>query len=118
LSILHLVSSPFVKLVFDTFQLGHERDIADRIPQIVDRIGIVHLADSRRPPCREANRCRLGDGRVPLDAILAALTSSGYDGYCDVKLMGEEIEAADYVDLLHHSKHAFERLCESALAGR
>jgi sugar phosphate isomerase/epimerase len=118
LEILGLVRSPFVKLVFDTFQLGHERDIADRIPDIVERIAIVHLADSRRPPCREANRCRLGDGRVPLEAILAALASSGYDGFCDVKLMGEEIEAADYVDLLQHSKQAFERLCEFALAGR
>jgi sugar phosphate isomerase/epimerase len=118
LEILDLVASPFVKLVFDTFQLGHERDIVKRLTKIVDRIAIVHLADSRRPPCVEANRCRLGDGRVPLEAILSALASAGYDGYCDVELMGEEIEAADYVDLLHHSKQTFERLCELALAGR
>ena len=118
LEILDLVPSPYVKLVFDTFQLGHERDVAARLADIVDRIAIVHLADSRRPPCVEANRCRLGDGRVPLEAILSTLAAAGYEGYCDVELMGEEIESSDYVDLLHHSKQAFERLCESSLAGR
>jgi sugar phosphate isomerase/epimerase len=118
LGILDHVRSPYVKLVFDTFQLGHERGVVQRLPGIVDRIAIVHLADSRRPPCIEANRCRLGDGQVPLEAIVSALATAGYEGYCDVELMGEEIEAGDYLDLLDHSKHVFERLCESALAGK
>jgi sugar phosphate isomerase/epimerase len=118
LEVLDQVRSPYVRLVFDTFQLGYEPDIVERLPGIVDRIAIVHLADSRRPPCVEANRCRLGDGQVPLEAIVSALATAGYEGYCDVELMGEEIEATDYVELLAHSKQAFERLCESAMAGR
>ena len=59
-------------------------------------VAIVQLGDARRPPDGEQNRCRLGEGVVPLAEIVAALKAGGYDGYYDVELLGEEMETADY----------------------
>ena len=47
---------------------------------------------------------------VPLAEIVAALKAGGYNGYYDVELLGEELEAADYPSLLRHAKEAFEAL--------
>ncbi len=77
---------------------------------MVGQTAIVLLGDSRQPPDREQNRCRLGEGTLPLKEIIGRLTDAGYDGYFDVELMGEELEAADYRELLEHSRDTFQRL--------
>lgn len=110
LALIDAAESPRVKLAFDTYQLGLEPGIVERIPQIASRIAVVHLGDSKQQPDGESNRCRLGDGAIPLKQLVAALESSGYTGFYDVELMGEEIESADYRDLLEHSRHAFEQI--------
>ena len=74
----------------------------------------MQLADSKAPPAREPNRCRLGEGQLPLASILRALGQAGYQGNYEVELMGEEIEASDYRDLLTHSQEAFGRLGTAA----
>ena len=79
----------------------------DRIPQFADRIAVVHLGDGRTAPEVEQNRCRLGEGSLPLRELIAVLTAAGFDGDYDVELMGEEIEASNYHDLLFQSKQAF-----------
>jgi sugar phosphate isomerase/epimerase len=68
------------------------------------------LGDARQPPAGEQNRCRLGEGMIPVGRIVAALKAAGYDGYYDVELLGEEIETYDYEALLAHAKVAFETL--------
>jgi sugar phosphate isomerase/epimerase len=113
LDLLHTVASPHVKMVFDTYHLGLHDGLVQRIPEIVPHIAIVQLGDARRPPDAEQNRCRLGEGIVPLAEIAAALDAAGYDGYYDVELLGEEIEADDYRSLLEHAKDAFARLVGS-----
>ncbi len=110
LSLIDAAESKRVKLAFDTFHLGLEPDIVQRIPSLAQRIAVVHLGDSKQQPDGENNRCRLGEGTIPLAEIVAALQESGYDGFYDVELMGEEIEAVDYRDLLEHSRLAFERI--------
>lgn len=116
LEMLDAVDQPCVKLVFDTYHLGHEPEFIGRIPDLAERIAVVHLGDSRQPPDGEQNRCRLGDGKLPLKEIIAALTSAGYEGYFDVELLGEEIETSDYQDVLEHSLRAFADLapCQPA----
>jgi sugar phosphate isomerase/epimerase len=104
------IKSPRLRLAFDTYHLGFEAGVADRLDEIAKRIAIVHLGDGRDPPDREQNRCRLGEGAVPLREIVAALTAAGYDGYFDVELMGEEFESSDYAALVEHSKQAFAQL--------
>lgn len=104
------VASPQVKMVLDTYHLGQEGGLADRLAAIVPQVAIVQLGDARRPPVGEQNRCRLGEGVVPLVEIIAALKAAGYDGYYDVELLGEELETADYPSLLRHAKEAFAKL--------
>lgn len=99
-----------LKLAFDTYHLGFDPDISHRIAEFADLIAIVHLGDGKEPPRDDPNRCRLGDGIVPLKEIVAALSSAGYDGYYDVELIGEEIESIEYPDLLEHAKQMFTQL--------
>ena len=100
-------------MVLDTYHLGQDGGLLDRIAGIVPQMALVQLGDARRPPDGEQNRCRLGEGVVPLGEIVAALKAGGYDGYYDVELLGEEIEPADYRSLLEHAKEAFGTLVGS-----
>ena len=124
LALLDKVGSPQVKMVLDTYHFGFDADgsesggstaggstgIIELIPRIVPHLALVQLADGKQPPRGDQNRCRLGDGIVPLGPIVEALASAGYDGYYDVELHGEELEHVDYQALLKHSKTACEEL--------
>jgi sugar phosphate isomerase/epimerase len=110
LELLQSVGSPQVKMVFDTYHLGQDRAVIGRIAELAGKVAIVQLGDSRKPPTAEQNRCRLGEGCVPLREIVDALQASGYDGFYDVELLGEEIETLGYPSLLVHAQEAFDRL--------
>jgi len=110
LGIIDAIDCPQVKLVLDTYHLGQDPGLVERIPQIASQIALVQLGDATRPPQGEQNRCRLGDGGVPLRQIVCALQAAGYDGFFDVELIGEDIEALDYRSLLTHAKEAFAEL--------
>jgi sugar phosphate isomerase/epimerase len=99
-----------VRLVFDTYHLAQQRGVLEFLPKIAPRIAIVQLGDAKCPPCGEQNRCRLGDGCLPLRDIITTLIELGYSGYFDVELMGEEIESSDYHELLAQSQLAFNKL--------
>ena len=113
LDLLHTAASPQVKMALDTYHLGLQPDLPGRIAEIVPQVAIVQLGDARQPPNGEQNRCRLGEGVVPLAEIIAALKAGGYDGYYDVELLGEEVEADDYRALLEHAKEAYRELVGS-----
>lgn len=110
--IIESVSSPRLRLVFDTCHLGWSPKVVEMIPHVAGRIALVQLGDMRSPPSGEQNRCRLGDGVLPLPEIVAALKSAGYDGCYDVELLGEELEGYAYTALLKHSRQWYERYVE------
>ena len=110
LDVIDAVGSPHVRLVFDTYHLGQESGMVERVPQLAPRVALVQLGDARTALTAEQDRCRLGEGAVPLGPIVAAFAAAGYDGYYDVELLGEEFETADYGELLTHIKDAFARL--------
>jgi sugar phosphate isomerase/epimerase len=99
-----------LKLVFDTYHLGFEPRMALRVPDFANRIGIVHLGDGKQTPDGDQNRCRLGEGVVPLTDLVGALRAAGYNGYYDVELIGLDIEPSQYRELLEHAKQTFARL--------
>jgi len=110
LALIGRVESPQVKLAFDTYHLGCEPGLIDRLPALARDVAIVHLGDGRAEPNGEQNRCALGQGRVPLAEIIAALHRGGYAGYYDIEIIGEEVEGADYAGLLQECKSACDRL--------
>ncbi len=113
LEMIHQAASRQVKIVLDTYHLGLDPGLVGRIAEIAPHIAIVQLGDARQPPNGEQNRCRLGEGLVPLHEIVAALKSAGYDGFYDVELLGEDLETTEYQSLLDHAKKAFASLvCE------
>ncbi len=106
--------SPWVRLALDTYHFGDDAAVKSRIEQYASKIAIVHLGDGNCPPEREQNRLPLGEGVLPLREIISALNSAGYRGYYDVELMGEEIEVADYRQLLRQSREAFDAILPAA----
>src|SRR5262249_6003565 len=94
-------------IALDTYYWGHQPLLLERIPQLVPRLALVQLGDSRQPPCREPNRCQLGDGTIPLQEIVQRLITAGYGGFFEVELLGEDIEATDYRDVLARSVRMF-----------
>jgi sugar phosphate isomerase/epimerase len=110
LEIIDGVGRPHVKLLLDTYHLGQDSDLVERIPHITAEVALVQLGDGKGPPQGEQNRCRLGHGIVPLKDIVGGLKSAGYDGFYDVELMGQDVESIDYYDLLAHAKEAFAEL--------
>ena len=112
-ALIEQVGSPCLKLAFDTYHLGHDSRIVERIGGIARHIGIVHLGDGTAHPDREQNRRCLGEGTLPLACIVRALKSAGYNGYYDVELIGEDIERRDYRQLLIDAKAAYCRMVDS-----
>jgi sugar phosphate isomerase/epimerase len=99
--------SPALRIALDTYHWGHDSTLIGRLGALTPHLAVVQLGDGREPPCGESNRCRLGDGVIPLSSIIAALAAAGYDGDYEVELMGEEIEAADYGEIIECSKRKF-----------
>ncbi len=106
--LIHAVDHPCLRLALDTYYFGHDANI-ERLAELAPDLAFVQLGDGRNPPDGEQDRCPLGDGKVPLGEIVRALRAGGYDGYFDIKLMGQEIETADYNELLRH--------CRAQIAG-
>lgn len=105
-SLLEQFDHPQLKFAFDTYHFGADDAVMKRLTQWVPYLGLVHLGDARRLPDGDQNRCPLGAGIIPLPQIVARLDAAGYDGYLDIKLMGQEIETANYDDLLRQSREA------------
>lgn len=81
-------------LVLDTFHFyrgGSTLEMLERVPG--SRLLLVQVADAADIPRRElANRHRVypGEGAVPLEPILAALSEKGYRGYYSLELQNED----------------------------
>ena len=103
LELVRRIDHPALGLVLDTYHWAHLAELEVLLPELVEYLALVHLADSRTFPSAEQQRCPLGRGRRPLSRVVFRLEELGYQGWYDIKLMGEEIEALDYHQLLAES---------------
>jgi sugar phosphate isomerase/epimerase len=110
LELLQACNSPRLKLALDTYHLGHDGGLLQRLEEVAPHVAVVQLGDARHEPRGEPSRCRLGEGMLPLGRFVATLLSAGFDGFFEVELMGEEIEADNYQELLDHSRQTFDEL--------
>src|SRR5581483_2227836 len=95
--------SPALGIALDVYHWGHRPEFLERLPRLAPRLALGQLGDGREPPTSEPNRCQLGDGTIPLRQIVRELIAAGYNGDFEIELMGEEIEAADYREVLARS---------------
>jgi sugar phosphate isomerase/epimerase len=107
-------STPYLKLALDTYHFPWNETERNVLSDVAQHIGVVYLADRREPPSIDHDRCPLGRGELPLADILATLIEAGYAGPFDVRLMGTEIQQADYGSLLAQSQRAFAELLQAA----
>lgn len=108
--LLEELGSEHVQIVLDTYHLFQDGDFPDDLPRLISRTALVQLGDARQSPAGEQNRCRLGEGNIPLRNIVGTLHQQGYRGAYEIELLGEDVEADDYQTLLSHSKQVFDRL--------
>jgi sugar phosphate isomerase/epimerase len=81
--------------------------VVARLADLAPHLALVQLGDGRQPRGGEPNRLPLGEGELPLQGIVSALAAADYDGFFELELMGEEIEAADYREILRRSARTF-----------
>jgi sugar phosphate isomerase/epimerase len=114
LALIGELASPHLKVALDTYQFGWEPSVLESLSSWAPHIAIVQLGDTREMPQAEPSRCRLGEGIVPLAKMLEQLACAGYAGYFEVKLLGEDVEAYSYDELVAHSKQTLDSWSRSA----
>jgi len=97
------VGSDQLGLVLDTYHLGFDEEMSRMLPDIIAYLNLVQLGDAKHSPLGEMNRCLLGEGNVPIHAILDTLAAGGYDGWIEVELLGADVERFEYETVLDHS---------------
>lgn len=110
LALIENINSPNLKLVFDTYHFGHDRAILSNLRELVPHIALVQLGDRKVPHSVDQQRCRLGEGIVPLRKIVAGLREAGYNGDFDIELAGVGFGSSGYHDLLAECRCAFEAM--------
>lgn len=118
LDLLQAFDCPQLKLAFDVYHLCQDRSILEQLTELVPWIALVQLGDSKQVPRGEQNRCRLGEGQLPLREIIDALLDGEYRGFFDVELLGEDLECSDYGELIAHTQRAFAQLTGSVPSER
>ncbi len=74
-----------------------------RIPGIAEKIAVVQLSDTRQTPRCDNDRLPPGKGILPIAEIVAALETSGYDGYYEVDVWSRDLWKSPDRDLLQRS---------------
>ncbi|MBL6725658.1 sugar phosphate isomerase/epimerase [Rubripirellula sp.] len=113
LEIIEIVGSPQLGIALDTYHLGLDPEVLPWLPDIIPHLHLVQLGDARHSPLGEMNRCLLGNGSVPLQHILRVLLEYNYEGPLEVELIGEDVEALSYEQLLEHTRCFIEQTAGS-----
>ena len=113
-------AGPQVKVAFDVYHMWNEPGLLSRIPELVPNIAIVQLCDASAGGCDD-RRLMLGDGEIPLSAIVQAFDEAGYAGYYELAAWSRPLWRTDYCELLRECRARFDMLCRrpvpAALAG-
>ena len=100
LDIIAEINNPNVGIVFDSYHMAHDPNVIYWLPELVPRIRLVQMGDSKATPMGEQNRCMLGEGSLPLHEIVQTLEANNYNGVYEIELLGEDIEHIEYHDIL------------------
>ena len=96
--------SPWLRLLLDLYHLAPHPQISELLTDLAPLTSLVQLGDCRGVAMGEHNRCRLGEGTVPVAEMVQVLKQAGYAGDFELELLGEDVEAKCYRQLLRESK--------------
>ncbi len=108
--LLDKVERTSLRVVLDTYHLGQESTLLSKIETLAPQLALIHLGDACRPAGCEQDRCRLGQGIVPLREIVGCLQAHGYDGFYEVELLGQQVEQYEYADLIRDAFAAMQEI--------
>jgi sugar phosphate isomerase/epimerase len=111
LEMLDEVDRPNVGMVLDTFHLGHDRELVERIPEFTDRVSIVQLCDSVAHPKSVYDRCLPGEGVLPLREVVNALLENDYRGCFDLQIWSEQLWSQPIDVTLRETRESLLQLC-------
>jgi sugar phosphate isomerase/epimerase len=97
--------------VLDVWHSGWERRLLETIAaDAARRIHAVQLSDYKAVTMRTLDRALLGDGILPLRAIVRALERGGYRGWYEIEIVSDDVDSMGYERALLHTRDAFARL--------
>jgi sugar phosphate isomerase/epimerase len=99
------------RIAFDVYHLWQEPRLLERIPEVAPHVAVVQISDSQGAPGSPYERCRPGDGRIPLTAIVHAFDEAGYGGYYELAIWSRELWKSDDADMLSECRARFDILC-------
>lgn len=113
LEIIDLVGSPNLGIVLDTYHVGMDDDVLRWLPHVCPHVQLLQVGDGRHSPLGEMNRCLLGEGCVPIEAIVHTLLDNGYQGSIEAEVIGEDVEPLEYEMVLRHTRRYLDQLAQS-----
>ncbi len=100
---------PELGLNLDLYHVGFCADTFERLPEYVERVKLVQLADrtfkslddgKQKVHRRSSFRLPLGEGNLDLSSWLSALGRLGYDGPLEVEVHGSEMRGRNHFGLI------------------
>lgn len=107
------VDRPNVGIVLDTFHLGHDRELVERIPEFADRVAIVQLCDSVARPKSVYDRCLPGEGVLPLREVVNTLLENDYRGCFDLQIWSEALWSQPASVTIRETRESLLQLCST-----
>ncbi len=100
-----------VGLAIDLYHVGLHADAYDRIPDYIDRVAVVQIADRdiKKPAVavsnerQTENRLIPGEGSVPIDRWIDKLNRHGYRGSYEIEIHGTGFNEANYNSTIEQS---------------
>lgn len=103
-----------VGYVFDFYHLWWSRDIFDVIRRSVNRIFTVQVSDQKRVTMRTMDRANVGEGVMPLPALVRALETAGYRGWYDMEVISDDNVEIGPDTTIERSIAGFDRVWSAA----
>jgi sugar phosphate isomerase/epimerase len=97
--------------VLDFWHSGWERGLLDGIRRdAARRIHAVQVSDYKRATMRTMDRALLGQGILPLQAMIRALEDGGYRGWYEIEIISDDVDRVGYERVLRQTRRAMTRL--------
>jgi len=110
LDLVEEVGAAYLGVVLEVSNAWTERGLHDNLRRRHRWLVIVQVNDFRLPTLCTNQRVPIGDGAIPLGAIVGTLREAGYRGDYDLELLGPVIEEVGYAEAIRRSVTAFKEL--------
>lgn len=90
------VDNPAVGLALDLWHFGCDPRFPATLPQLVEHLATVVVADCRHCPSADHERLPPGEGSLPLGRLLQAISAAGYSGDVEFEFFAEPADARVY----------------------